>query len=872
VILHETGHWYDDVFSRSDNPGGAHFIGDNDANVRLAYGEGAATYHCAKVREWRASRLGPGGQPVDRLVSLYADLTVPPPVGTPGGLSFAYDFETGNFADTGAPIGQRGSANETNVTSALWDMMDGPSTPDATPGVDDEALEAGDDQGWDIEHGWLRSVPATNAITVEDYYQGWFALFGSAQAAGMEQAFVTLARMPFVADAAEPDDAPATAQPIAVVPYATSPGGTVVINEIELGAADAVELLNRGEAAVDLTGWQIEVYANGTQQDPTRLYTFLPGTTLASGEAIALHEDKDALSNGTYHVYGGDRTVFNASWNPGLDGACVVRNASAQAVDFVRWRDAAGVDNGTPAPAGAAWTGLLDTPPAPFTLGRDVNGTDTDSASDWTGRPSSLGSVNPPAPLERTIFDVGDDDVVSFATIAGKRYGVEARSGYSASDARLELLSPAGVVIASNDDADVSVRDARVDFLAPTSGVYYARVTHAGTDTDWAEYTLFAFQRPGTVTCAAPGGLTASADHASDVSDRVVLAWANGVPYDSVRVYRDGSRIATLAGGSASYEDFVARGLYLYEVSGVAGGCGETGLARDYEFAGVIGCQPADDFESGEAERWITDGSSWGVTPLAESGSWAFTDSPLGLYSGCPTGESGCKNQAIAIFGEPADVPPSSSATLEFEHICITEHCAPEPCDRGIVEVSGDGGASWTALASYDEASDPRWADRVAQPGDWRHESLDLSAFSGQRVLVRFRLESDANLEFDGWYVDRVRIAGCAAVAVDPGPWSPVRTELRLAAANPMRRGETTALELAIGSDAGSGPVEVALTLHDVTGRMVRALHHGNAAPGTTRITWNGTDGRGWPVTPGVYYARLRAGAQLRTTKLVIAD
>src|SRR5206468_10803076 len=90
VILHETGHWYDDNFSRSDNPGGAHFIGDNNANVLLAYGEGSATYHCAKVREYRALARG-----TDNLVSLYADLVIPPPVGTPGGLSFSYDFETG---------------------------------------------------------------------------------------------------------------------------------------------------------------------------------------------------------------------------------------------------------------------------------------------------------------------------------------------------------------------------------------------------------------------------------------------------------------------------------------------------------------------------------------------------------------------------------------------------------------------------------------------------------------------------------------------------------------------------------------------------------------------------------------------------------
>jgi hypothetical protein len=86
-----------------------------------------------------------------------------------------------------------------------------------------------------------------------------------------------------------------------------------------------------------------------------------------------------------------------------------------------------------------------------------------------------------------------------------------------------------------------------------------------------------------------------------------------------------------------------------------------------------------------------------------------------------------------------------------------------------------------------------------------------------------------------------------------------------------MRRGAATALDYAVGTDAGGGAVEVSLTLHDVTGRMVRALHHGMEGPGTGRISWNGTDGRGWPVAPGIYYARLRVGSLLRTTKLVIA-
>ena len=869
VILHETGHWFDDVFSRSDNPGGAHFIGDNDANVRLAYGEGAATYHCAKVREFRAPRLNPAGQPVDALVSLYADLVIPPPVGTPGGLSFSYDFETGNFGDTGAPIGQRGSANETNVTSALWDMMDGPSTPDATPGVDDDTMEAQDQDGWQIESVHLRSLAPSNIVTVEDYYQGWFATKGPGfQQNAMDHVYVTLARMPFAADAFEDDGTTATARPVTPVPYATTAGGRVVINEVELGAADAIELMNTGDAAVDLDGWQIEVYANGTQQDPTRIYTFLP-LTLDPGETVALHEGDDQTMNGTRHVYGGDRTTFNASWNPGLDGACVLRDPSQTAVDFVRWKDAQGVDNGTPTPAGLAFTGSLASPVAPFGLARDVAGTDTDAASDWSARATTLGSQNHPSPEEHTVFATGDQDLVSFTAVAGQRYGVEARSQYSASDARVEVLSPAGAVLASNDNSDISVRDARVDFVAGAAGTYYARVTHVGADTDWAEYDLMVFARPAASACAGPGGLAAEADHDADALDRVVLSWANGATYDEVNVYRDGALIATLPAGSTSYEDHVDRGLYEWEVAGVAGACGETVRVSDWEFAGTVDCAASDTFEDGSAELWITEGSTWGVTPMAKSGTWGFTDSPAGLYRGCITGTVGeaCKENAIAVFSVPADVVLPGYSTLEFDHICITE----ATFDFGHVEITRDGGATWTTLASYDQASDPAWGDNVADPGDWRHVSIDLSAYAGERIMIRLRLESDTNLEFDGWYVDDLRILACPPVAVDPFTGPPVSTHIATAAPNPVPRGGAATLSFVVGSDvAGAGQVDVSLVLYDVRGREVRTLLSGTKPVGQYQASWNATDGRGIPVAPGVYYARLRAGASVKTTRVVV--
>lgn len=862
VILHETGHWFDDNYSRSDNPGGAHFLGDNDANVLLAYGEGAATYHCAKVREFRALSRG-----IDNLVSLYADLTIPPPVGTPGGLSFSYDFETGVFGNTGAPIGQIGSANETNVTSALWDLLDGPGTPDATPGFDDDPVEVADSYAWAIEVDYLPSVPPSNPITVEDYWQGWFALNGPGfMQSGLETIFVTLARMPFLEDGFEDDGTPALAGSIVPMAHVVSPGGGVVINEIELGPLDAVELYNAGESAADLTGWQIEVYQNDIAPgDPPTIYTFTGGTLLP-GETITLHEAGSPLDNGPYHVYAGDQQTFNAPWNTGIDGAVEVRDNLGTPLDFVKWRAADGTENSTPVPAGLTFTGLLNTPPAPQTLARDISGTDTDSASDFSGHYGSLGSVNHPAPQYHTLFDVGDQDVIAFDAVAGTRYGFETKGPFSKSDPRIELLSSSGATLGSNDDIQGSVRDARLDFYASESGTFYVRVTHVGTQTDYAEYQLLAFERPPSEALIAPGGLSAEAANHTHISDPVTLQWVNASAYDAVRVYRDGSMLAELPGSASSYLDSADRGFYQYGVSGVLGGS-ETAQAVAYEYAGPVVCYSADDFESGTAGLWIHEesapASSWDVTPFAQTGAWAFTDSPLGVpYRGCPAGESGCTVNAIAEFGVPAILQPG--ATLEWDHICITE----AEYDYGIVEITDDDGITWVEIARYDQTHDPGWEDNVADPTDWRHESLDLSDFAGSEVRIRFRLESDTNLEFEGWFVDNLLLGtgtGCVAADVEDFVAAGV-LQMFPPRPNPIHGNASVLYVLPENQD------RVDLILYDVAGRVVRYERFGAQPLGPHAWTWDGTNREGAPVASGVYFARLQAGKESVSIKMMKLD
>jgi hypothetical protein len=61
------------------------------------------------------------------------------------------------------------------------------------------------------------------------------------------------------------------------------------------------------------------------------------------------------------------------------------------------------------------------------------------------------------------------------------------------------------------------------------------------------------------------------------------------------------------------------------------------------------------------------------------------------------------------------------------------------------------------------------------------------------------------------------------------------------------------------------------LTIVDLAGRRVKALWSG-AAPGTRRVSWNGTDERGHRVTSGIYFALLRSGGELRARRVCVVD
>ena len=61
----------------------------------------------------------------------------------------------------------------------------------------------------------------------------------------------------------------------------------------------------------------------------------------------------------------------------------------------------------------------------------------------------------------------------------------------------------------------------------------------------------------------------------------------------------------------------------------------------------------------------------------------------------------------------------------------------------------------------------------------------------------------------------------------------------------------------------------VSLTVYDVRGQEITTLQNGVKAPGNYKLQWNGMDQSGNPVSTGVYFCRLQAGAYSKTIKMI---
>jgi len=168
---------------------------------------------------------------------------------------------------------------------------------------------------------------------------------------------------------------------------AATPPGTLVINEIELGTGDWIEIYNPGTESIDLSGWRLDLW------DPSgwsNTYVF-PSLYLWADSYVVVHEEGDTADDTVTDLH----TGWSIPWSNEVGGAAGLETAGQMPVDYVRW----GQDLPIPDPAPWGWRDRLGAviPAAGKTLARAPNGADDDVFGDWCGHPGSPGAANLPS-------------------------------------------------------------------------------------------------------------------------------------------------------------------------------------------------------------------------------------------------------------------------------------------------------------------------------------------------------------------------------------------------------------------------------------------------------------------------------------------
>ncbi|MBM3465456.1 MAG: hypothetical protein FJX76_25465 [Armatimonadetes bacterium] len=134
-----------------------------------------------------------------------------------------------------------------------------------------------------------------------------------------------------------------------------------------------------------------------------------------------------------------------------------------------------------------------------------------------------------------------------------------------------------------------------------------------------------------------------------------------------------------------------------------------------------------------ESGDWTMQGG-WARTRAADRDG-VLTDSPGGTYPA---------DADTRLTSRPIDLRGCRNPVLTFAE----RHDFEMSADACRVEISVDDGRRWREVARY--TGFEGWRDRV----------VDLGAFEGRTVRVRFRVTTDGAIQKDGIYLDEIRVSG----------------------------------------------------------------------------------------------------------------
>ncbi|MEW5988669.1 MAG: choice-of-anchor B family protein, partial [Chloroflexota bacterium] len=318
--------------------------------------------------------------------------------------------------------------------------------------------------------------------------------------------------------------------------------------------------------------------------------------------------------------------------------------------------------------------------------------------------------------------------------------------------------------------------------VGAVAGTYPITVTGVGgTITHAIGLSLNVFDAlPGTPTPVSP------ADHAPDQPTRPTFTWtaaSQGGSYTlEVATDADFTNVVASAAGILGVshtlaDELVEDTVYYWRVR-AENRCGGGSDSAVWSF---VTRPPAGQCTTGTTltELWRTDleTGTEGWTHSGDNDTWATSDARTHSGQTAWYAEALDEVSDQQLVSPPVTLPAlqSSSALQFWNYQHIMDRSSASCYDGAILEISSDGGATWTQLETelltdpyngpvYASLQNPL-ADRNAwcgDPQDWLNSVVDVTAYAGQTVQFRFRLGTDDRFGREGWYIDDVAVQSCS--------------------------------------------------------------------------------------------------------------
>ncbi len=321
---------------------------------------------------------------------------------------------------------------------------------------------------------------------------------------------------------------------------------------------------------------------------------------------------------------------------------------------------------------------------------------------------------------------------------------------------------------------------------------YRVRERNAAGGCPSASSTCVQASTTGSCTAAPAFAGATGAVNEGTAACSVAVSWAAGSSYcggpTTYSVYRGATdsfvpsganRIAQGLTGLA-YADLSAPSLvpsfYVVRATDTASGGEETNLVH----AGATASGPDTDgtFTSGAEPGEPTFDTLAATSPNSLGGSPSLAPEHAGWHLSSARKRTGTQSfysveadNACITLETPVTLTAGQSAELSFWTIWDIE----DGFDGGIVEISTNGGGSWTRLTP----NAPGYPDTISNGGNacgtalgngtpafssenqlvtWQQRTVNLSAWAGQAVRLAWRYGTDGGVTGEGWYVDDIAI------------------------------------------------------------------------------------------------------------------